>query len=55
VRLGSQRVRGEGLRLGTVRRPPRGVPKSQHASRDEARCHRSVQRELLAEHGAEIA
>lgn len=25
VRLGSQRVRGEGIRLGTVRRPPRGV------------------------------
>jgi uncharacterized protein YeaO (DUF488 family) len=25
---------GEGLRLGTVRRPPRGVPKSQFASRD---------------------
>jgi uncharacterized protein YeaO (DUF488 family) len=34
VRLGSPRLRGEGLRLGTVRRPPRGVPKSQHASRD---------------------
>jgi len=25
---------GEGLRLGTVRRPPRGVPKTEHASRD---------------------
>jgi uncharacterized protein YeaO (DUF488 family) len=34
VRLGSRRARGEGLRIGTVRRPPRGVPKSQHASRD---------------------
>jgi uncharacterized protein YeaO (DUF488 family) len=34
VRLGSPRVPGEGLRLGTVRRPPRGVPKAQHASRD---------------------
>jgi uncharacterized protein YeaO (DUF488 family) len=34
VRLGSPRARGEGLRLGTVRRPPRGVPKTQHASRD---------------------
>lgn len=123
VRLGSPRVRGEGLRLGTVRRPPRGVPKSEHASRDfydvwlpdlapsealvkqalaasdprawsgfvkryrvemkrpeaarllvllaafsrttalsvgcycaeEARCHRSVLRELLVEHGAEMA
>jgi uncharacterized protein YeaO (DUF488 family) len=27
-------VRGEGVRLGTVRRPPRGVPKSQFAKRD---------------------
>jgi len=32
VRLGSTRAAGEGLRLGTVRRPPRGVPKSQIAS-----------------------
>jgi uncharacterized protein YeaO (DUF488 family) len=28
VRLGSPRARGEGLRIGTVRRPPRGVPKA---------------------------
>src|SRR5436305_1511996 len=28
VRLGTPRKRGEGLRLGTVRRPPRGVPKA---------------------------
>jgi uncharacterized protein YeaO (DUF488 family) len=123
VRLGSPRERGEGLRLGTVRRPPRGVPKSEHAARDfydvwlpdlapseqlvkqaqrasdqrawaafarryraemkrpepsrlldllaalsrrtdlavgcycadEARCHRSVLRELLREHGALFA
>ena len=34
VRLGSPRVRGEGLRLGTVRRPPRGVPKTQYAAGD---------------------
>ena len=34
VRLGSPRTRGEGLRLGTVRRPPRGVPKAEHGSRD---------------------
>src|SRR5262245_30753203 len=34
VRLGSPRVRGEGPRLGTVRRPPRGVPKAEHASRN---------------------
>ena len=34
VRLGNPRSAGEGLRLGTVRRPPRGVPKSAYASRD---------------------
>lgn len=123
VRLGSPREEGEGLRIGTVRRPPRGVPKAEFASRDfydvwlpdlapseelvkvaqaagdekawkafgrkyraemarpeahrlldllaalsrqtsfavgcycadEAHCHRSVLRELLAERGAEIA
>jgi uncharacterized protein YeaO (DUF488 family) len=122
VRLGTPRQSGEGLRLGTVRRPPRGVPKSDFAKRDfydvwlpnvapseallkrgqaaederswrsfarayraemkapeasrvldllaalsrqtdfsvgcycadEARCHRSVLRELLAERGAKI-
>jgi len=122
VRLGAPRAPGEGLRLGTVRRPPRGVPKSEFARRDfydvwlpqlspspplvavalgaadpaawrrfvrafraemkqsdasrlldllaalshsaalalgcycadEARCHRSVLRELLAERGAKI-
>jgi uncharacterized protein YeaO (DUF488 family) len=123
VRLGSPRAAGEGLRLGAVRRPPRGVPKAEFAKRDfydlwlpllspsaelvkqalqarderewnafvrrfraelktpaaqqlldllaalskqshfsigcycedEARCHRSVLRALLAERGAEIA
>jgi uncharacterized protein YeaO (DUF488 family) len=123
VRLGSPRSAGEGLRLGTVRRPPRGVPKSQYAARDfydvwlpelapsellvkharqadderawraferryraemkrpaaarlldllaafsrdtdfsvgcycadESRCHRSILRELFAEHGARLA
>lgn len=122
VRLGTPRVRGEGLRIGTVRRPPRGVPKAEFAARDfydvwlpeaspseelvkqaqaaasdkdwaafkkkyraemnqpdkarlldllvalsrqtdfsvgcycedEARCHRSVLRDLLAERGAEV-
>lgn len=122
VRLGSPRIRGEGLRIGTVRRPPRGVPKSQFATQnwydvwfpmlapsnqtvkfalgastpakwarfvkkyhaemsmpdarhalallaalshqtnfsigcyceDESRCHRSVLRKLLKEHGAEV-
>jgi len=34
VRLGSERIDGEGLRIGTVRRPPRGVPKTQFASRN---------------------
>ncbi len=123
VRLGSPRTKDEGLRIGTVRRPPRGVPKSDFAKRDyydvwfpnlapsletmkaghgaqtaaewnafkrqyrkemampdaahaiallaslsrqtdfsvgcycedEARCHRSILRELLAEAGASIA
>jgi uncharacterized protein YeaO (DUF488 family) len=32
VRLGSPRASGEGTRIGTVRRPPRGVPKSQFAA-----------------------
>lgn len=122
VRLGTPRTPGEGLRIGTVRRPPRGVPKAEHASRDfydvwlpdlapseglvkqaqhaaderawqsfakryraemkrpeaarllgllaalshqtnlavgcycedESHCHRSVLRELLAEHGADL-
>ncbi|MFC5497985.1 DUF488 domain-containing protein [Caenimonas terrae] len=34
VRLGTARTEGEGPRLGTVRRPPRGVPKSEFARRD---------------------
>jgi len=34
VRLGSPRVKDEGIRLGTVRRPPRGVPKAEYSSRD---------------------
>ncbi len=34
LRLGSPRTSGEGLRLGTVRRPPRGVPKSEFAKRN---------------------
>ncbi len=34
VRLGSPRAKDEGLRIGTVRRPPRGVPKSEFASHD---------------------
>jgi len=34
VRLGSKRAKGEGLRIGTVRRPPRGVPRSRFAQDD---------------------
>ena len=65
VRLGSPRLKGEGLRIGTVRRPPRGVPKGEFASRDfydsvgcdcedEAHCHRSILRELLVAAGAKV-
>jgi uncharacterized protein YeaO (DUF488 family) len=118
IRLGSPRAADEGLRLGTVRRPPRGVRKADYARRDyydlwlpdlapsarlvaqaqknwagfakayrremkapaadrllgllaalsphanfsvgcycenPERCHRSILRELLAEHGARLA
>jgi uncharacterized protein YeaO (DUF488 family) len=123
VRLGTPRLPDEGTRIGTVRRPPRGVPKSEFARQnwydvwfpnlapsvetmklgqeattpaqwsafvkryrkematpeashalallaalsqqshfsvgcyceDEAHCHRSVLRELLREHGAQVA
>ena len=34
VRLGTPRAEGEGLRLGTVRRPPRGVRKADYARRN---------------------
>lgn len=34
VKLGAPRKPNEGLRLGTVRRPPRGVPKTEFAKRD---------------------
>src|SRR5262249_44918609 len=34
VRLGSPRAKDAGLRIGTVRRPPRGVPKSKFASQN---------------------
>jgi uncharacterized protein YeaO (DUF488 family) len=34
VQLGTPRAPGEGLRLGTVRRPPRGVPKAEFGKRD---------------------
>ncbi|MFT4582095.1 MAG: hypothetical protein ACI915_003689 [Gammaproteobacteria bacterium] len=34
VRLGSDRDPGEGLRIGTVRRPPRGIKKADHAAKN---------------------
>ena len=34
VRLGTPRTKGEGTRIGTVRRPPRGVPKERFATED---------------------
>lgn len=34
VRLGTKRLRGEGLRIGAVRRPPRGVSKSEYAAQN---------------------
>lgn len=34
VRLGSPRAEEEGIRIGTVRRPPRGVPRTEFASRN---------------------
>ena len=34
VRLGSERAPDEGVRIGTVRRPPRGVPKAEFGSRN---------------------
>lgn len=34
IKLGTDRVDGEGLRIGTVRRPPRGVPKAEFSSQN---------------------
>jgi uncharacterized protein YeaO (DUF488 family) len=34
VRLGTPRIPGEGTRIGTVRRPPRGVPKAQFSTQN---------------------
>ncbi len=34
VRLGTNRIPSEGLRIGTVRRPPRGVPKSEYSAQN---------------------
>ncbi|HSR92668.1 MAG TPA: DUF488 family protein [Gemmatimonadales bacterium] len=61
VQLGSPRQRVEGLRIGTVRRPPRGVPRSRYSSDnwydvwlpDLAPSARVVKRALAAETPAE--
>lgn len=34
VQLGSARAANEGIRIGTVRRPPRGVPKTEYSARN---------------------
>ncbi len=34
VRLGSERGKNEGIRIGTVRRPPRGIPKAEFATQN---------------------
>jgi len=34
VRLGSKRIEGEGIRIGTVRLPPRGIPKAEFSSQN---------------------
>lgn len=52
VQLGSDRAPDEGLRIGTVRRPPRGVPKTEFASRNYYDCwlpELSPEAELMAQ------
>ena len=52
VQLGSDRAPDEGLRIGTVRRPPRGVPKAEFASRNYYDCwlpELSPEAELMAQ------
>lgn len=34
VRLGAKRIPNEGIRIGTVRRPPRGVPKGEYSAQN---------------------
>jgi uncharacterized protein YeaO (DUF488 family) len=48
VRLGSARARGEGLRIGTVRRPPRGVSKADFARRYRREMGAPHARHLIA-------
>ena len=52
VRLGTPCAAGEGTRIGTVRRPPRGVPKAEFASRNYYDCwlpELSPEAELMAQ------
>ena len=52
VRLGTPRAAGEGTRIGTVRRPPRGVPKTEFASLNYYDCwlpELSPEAELMAQ------
>ena len=52
VQLGSERAPDEGTRIGTVRRPPRGVPKTEFASRNYYDCwlpELSPEAELMAQ------
>ena len=50
VRLGNARQRGEGLRIGTVRRPPRGVRKSDYARRNIGKAARAAKRKRTISH-----
>lgn len=57
VRLGSSRPRGETTRIGTVRRSPRGVPKSESVRRFHVEMRQldpSRIRELLLERRVEV-
>jgi uncharacterized protein YeaO (DUF488 family) len=60
VQLGTARARGEGLRIGTVRRPPRGVRKEAYARENWydvwlPNLARSILRRALSDRGAVIA
>ena len=48
VRLGTERAADEGLRIGTVRRPPRGVPKTEFAKQDDVVILRTVNGQRMA-------
>ncbi|MBW6493814.1 MAG: hypothetical protein K0B16_04540 [Burkholderiaceae bacterium] len=54
VRLGSARIAGEGTRIGTVRRAHHGAFSVGCYCENEARCHRSILRQLLLDKGASM-